>query len=312
MSVKVSIIVPSHRPEFIRELLCALRKQDFDKELSEIIIVTDYILDSLPDEYPEVIWKFLGNRSISAKRNLGVSASSGEIVAFIDDDCIPEIDWLSQGAGYLRTHKDAEAVEGLTTIGQSHKITGVIKEYRRLEKPGFRTNNIFYRKEIFLKAGGFDERFTVQREDLDLAFKVLELGGKIDHNPDIKVKHRFRHWERWDLLKNCWNRRFDPLLYRKFPERYRKQIGSPFPPGIVTLLGAYIVLPFLFWKGSFIGLVLYANMVLIVVLAAKRTGAGQFALKRFIYETISVIVAPLVLFGALVYGSLRFKKILLF
>ncbi|NLG15716.1 MAG: glycosyltransferase [Fibrobacter sp.] len=311
MAPKVSIIIASHRPALISGLLDGILRQQFDG-VYEILVVTDYSPEELKKKYPRAQWHYLENRSISAKRNLGVSKSIGEITAFIDDDCVPMTDWLQNGTLYLDEHKETAAVEGLTTIEETGLLTGTHREYRRLEKPGYRTNNIFYRKKVFLDAGGFDERFTVQREDVDLAFSVIKTGGKIDYNPGIRVEHRFRHWEKWDLLKNCWNRRFDPLLFRKHPELYRKHIRSPFPPAIAGLLCSYFLCLSLFpvrslsrWAASLV-------LALILGLGIKRTGFKKVNPERFLFDTISVALAPLVLTAALVYGGIRFRKLLIY
>ncbi|NLP02166.1 MAG: glycosyltransferase [Fibrobacter sp.] len=313
MSPEISIVIASHRPALLTGLLDSLSRQDFGADRFETVVVTDYDPGAFAEKYRMINWRFLDNRSISAKRNLGVSLSKGEILAFVDDDCIPASDWLSKGASYLAGHKDASAVEGLTTIEEIGKLTGAHREYKRLERPGFRTNNIFFRREAFLAVGGFDERFTVQREDVDLAFSVKKMGGKIDYCPQIRVEHRFRYWERWDLLKNCWNRRFDPLLYRKHPELYRKHIHSPFPPGILLISAGYLFLSFSFpannrtvskWAAVL-------NLALVLVFGIKRCGIGKESLKKFVSETVSVILSPLVLTGALIYGSIRFRKFLL-
>jgi glycosyltransferase involved in cell wall biosynthesis len=280
-NIKISIIVASHRPGLLNGLLDALSVQTFDKASFEVIIVTDYDSSDLQKRYDWVNWSFCADISISAKRNAGVVLSRGDIIAFTDDDCIPALTWLENGLSYLSDHQECSAVEGFTTIEKSDLFTGLHKEYRRLEKPGFRTNNIFYRRTVFQNAGGFDKRFTVQREDVDLAFTVIEKGGLIGYSKDIMVMHRFRHWEPWDLLKNCWNRRFDPLLKQKHPELYRKHIGSPVSPSIKLLFTAYVLLLFsvLFRRGTI--LMLITHFVVVTVLSVRRTGVYRFSTTRF-------------------------------
>ena len=65
---------------------------------------------------------------------LGFLCLKGDF-GFVDDDCIPASDWLSKGASYLAGHKDASAVEGLTTIEEIGKLTGAHREYKRLNDP---------------------------------------------------------------------------------------------------------------------------------------------------------------------------------
>lgn len=307
--IKLSVIVASHRPQMIGELLDALQKQNLEKKYYETIVVCDYNPGTLKNRYKQVRWFFLNDISISAKRNLGVSVSRGEIIAFTDDDCKPCVNWLSEGLDYLQRYKNCSAVEGHTTIEKNSYNSRMQREAKRLEKPAMRTNNIFYRKDVFLQAGGFDQRFSVQREDADLAFSVLENGGSIHYNPKIRVQHRFRHWEQWDLLKNCWNRRFDPLLYLKHPQMYRKHIGSPITPSVSLQLFAFVIyVVALFFQVRKKWLALF-HLFLTGMLALRRSGLPNLLHTRFIMEFVSVLISPFVVMAALVYGFIRFRNV---
>ncbi|MBN1129742.1 MAG: hypothetical protein JXA71_12185, partial [Chitinispirillaceae bacterium] len=220
-------------------------------------------------------------------------------------------DWLLRGYDYLSTHPEAAAVEGLTTIDPAPGALPARREYLRLEKPGLRTNNLFCRRGPFLQAGGFDERFTIQREDLDFCFTLLDNGNSIHHNPTITVTHRIRQGEPWDLLKNCLNRRFDPLLYKKHARRYREHIRSPFPPSLLILLCLHLV-------SALSGAVF--PPALMVCLAIDAVAISALALRRcstrvpatiFVTEWLSCLIAPAVLLGALLHGSIRFRRLLI-
>lgn len=314
----LSVVVASHRPNLIGQLLASLQQQTAAQRsmVFEIIIVTDYQNGSLQSQHPTVTWLFLSTASISAKRNAGVYLARGSLLAFIDDDCHADPSWIATGVAYLAAHPEAAAVEGHTTIATSHtgnRLTS--REYRRLEKPGYRTNNLFFRKAVFLSLGGFDKRFTVQREDVDLAFSALKQGYAIHYYREIAVEHLFRHWERWDLLKNCWNRRFDPLLYKKHPREYRQHIRTPFPPTLLLLLPvlflllALLLLPF--HLKQWLRLTATFAMLLFSATGLRRTGLHPLSPVAWFFETVQLIIAPLVMLGALVYGSCRYRKLLI-
>lgn len=306
--IQISAIVASHRPQMIQSLLDGLDQQNVENEIFEVIVVADYPCERLSTLYTKVKFLFLNDRSISAKRNLGLKESTGEIVAFIDDDCVPDPNWLREALVYMENNRDCAAVEGRTTIEQNLTGIGMYRESKRLEKPGMRTNNIFYRRYDVLKAGGFDLRFTFQREDADLAFSVLENGGRIDYCEKIKVMHRFRHWERWDLLKNCWNRRFDPLLYKKHKKLYLKYIGLPISPSVLLLLGIslfYVVGPCLSITKK---QVLFFHTLLAALLGLRRSGFRLLLNIRFFFETVSFFIAPVVVVTALIFGHFRFNR----
>jgi GT2 family glycosyltransferase len=309
----VTIVISSHRPDFIADPLRLLQQQQgaipFDT-----VVVADYPVDAFRTAFPQVQWQYRNDRSISAKRNEGVRNARGRIIGFLDDDCRPSDCWIAAATAWLEAHPEAAGVEGLTTIETVPGVgDGLLREFKRLERQGYRTNNIFYRKDAFLSVGGFDERFTVQREDIDLAFMLLEKGFTIGYSETVRVEHRYRHWERWDLLKNCWNRRFDPLLYRKHRHRYRVFVGSPFPKGLLLLLIAHasgVAGLAVRSMGLTVGVAVF-DFLLLGFLAARRTGAGCGSARRFMTEAVAVAAAPFVLLAALVYGSVKFRKLLL-
>lgn len=306
---RVSVIVASHRRGAIEDFVRHLPASQAAAPSWELIVVADYPLEDLPEKYRDAAWLFHPDRSIPAKRNLGVAHSRGEILAFVDDDCRPAAGWIDSALACLDSHPGWAGVEGRTVVGSTGGDPALYREFRRLESPGFRTNNIFYRRSAFLAAGGFDERFTVQREDLDLAFTLLDRGMEIGYCATALVEHRLRAGEPWDLLKNCVNRRFDPLLHKKHPRRYRRRIGSPFPPGI-ALVGlahlsfavAAIAAPNAVFALAFV------DLCAIAVAALRRCGPTPAVFR----EAAAAAAAPCVLLAALIHGSVRFRHVLLF
>ncbi|MBN2035521.1 MAG: glycosyltransferase [Chitinispirillaceae bacterium] len=307
----VSVVIASHRPQYLSGLLKALCDQSMDRSRYEIVAVCDYPVETLQKQFSEVLFQSIDDRSISRKRNAGVGKARAAIVAFIDDDCIPSRDWLEQGYGYLSAHSAAAAVEGLTSIASPENVMPALREYRRLESFGYRTNNLFCRRAVFQEAGGFDERFTVQREDLDFCFTLLDRNHEIHTSERINVTHRFRAGEPWDLLKNCLNRRFDPLLYKKHSRRYRDHVRSPFPPSLFLLLVLYPVAGLSILSGTVAFLIGCTVVVFAVSASAIRRCGVRGPVTMFAIEWVSCLVAPLALFGALLHGSIRFRRLLI-
>lgn len=309
LTAKVSVVVASHRPEYIVALAESLVAGFSD---SEIIVVADYAVKALSEKFPGIVWMYVDNTSISAKRNSGSRAAHAGILAFIDDDCIPEPGWISEALDYFDCCPQAGGVEGRTII-EAANAAAPISEFRRLERRGFRTNNIFYRKDIFVGAGGFDERFSVQREDVDLAYTVLSCGHDIGYCETAIVKHRVRYGETWDLLKNCINRRFDPLLFKKHPGMYRKHLGSPFTPaiGLVLFFHAMLLLSLLMMPAACL-ICAGADLTVALALSVRRNAEGKNGPAWVLRDWISFLVSPFVLGGALVYGSVKFRKWLVF
>lgn len=96
----VSVIIPTYtraRWDWLQEAVSSVRAQTVPA--LETIVVVDHnpeLLEEISREFPDVIAvPNIGGRGVSGARNSGVKASSGEVVAFLDDDSIARSDWLA-------------------------------------------------------------------------------------------------------------------------------------------------------------------------------------------------------------------------
>lgn len=96
----VSVIIPTYtraRWDWLNECVASAKTQTVPA--SEIIVVVDHnpeLLEEITREFSDVIAvPNIGGRGVSGARNSGVKASTGEVVAFLDDDSIASPDWLS-------------------------------------------------------------------------------------------------------------------------------------------------------------------------------------------------------------------------
>ena len=196
----------------------------------------------------------------SAARNAGVRAARGELVAFLDGDCIPKPGWLEHIAGALR---DAPATGGAggrivaarsTNLLQRHaERTGYIMQEEGLRDPFLPyllTANCCYRRTAMERLGGFDEELR-SGEDTDMSWRMqLELGLGVSFASDAVVEHVHRTtlrglWRQW--VRYGWG---GVQLAERFPDR---PVGSPAGGGrgivrllrhVVRGLTALVLLPF--------------------------------------------------------------------
>jgi|WetSurMetagenome_2_1015567.scaffolds.fasta_scaffold141767_2 glycosyltransferase involved in cell wall biosynthesis len=309
----VSIVIASHRKDYIRKCVDRCLETIVDTSAAEVLVIADYPVEDLTALYPRVLWVYCPDKSIPKKRNIGIERARGEVVGFIDDDCIPFENWVTNAVKYLRNNPRDAGVAGHTIVERREGVSYPLGEFKRLESPSFRTNNIFYRKNVLSTIGNFDERFLLQREDIDLAFSILESGLLIGHCPDVRVLHACREGEPWDLMKNCINRRFDPLLYKKHGKQYRKWIKTPFTPSIGLMLLIHVIfLIVLFYGRTFVGFAAAMEAIGTLAMAMRRNYRNGFDIVQLFCDGASYVAAPLVLLGALVHGSIKFKKLLLF
>jgi glycosyltransferase involved in cell wall biosynthesis len=198
-TVTVSIIIPALNEEkMIGRCLVSMVALDFAREKFEVIVVdngsTDKTLEiakSFQDRLNLRILQKTGVR-ISSLRNLGAQEACGEIVAFLDADCLANSDWLKQilefapgdGVGIIGAHYLLP--EDSSWVGRTwHR-------YQEAEKSGevshVPAGDLIMRREDFLRLGGFDE--TIQtNEDYELCERVRKAGMTVWAYPQIGVVH---------------------------------------------------------------------------------------------------------------------------
>lgn len=313
--VSVSIVVLTHnRAPLLGDLLESIRRLDWDPALLEVCVVGDA---DIHDETEAVVRRFaasvafpvqylLAPNNLAAKRNAGVRATVGEIIAFTDDDCRVAPDWLRHGCRALADGSLA-GVQGQTKVpaaegdGAFHHVT------RQLAVPNYQTCNILYRREALLGAGGFDERFSFIHEDADLAFTVLEQGGEIGYCPEAVVYHPPRADHGLNPLHAARRSYLAPLLCKKHPGLYRRCHGSL----LSRSTRAYLALDgiaLLFFTLGIGPAALAAGGARLLLLAAqvRRHCRGVRSFLRVAVTTFSLLLAPYASLYYLAAGTLRF------
>jgi GT2 family glycosyltransferase len=209
----VSVIVASHgRPAALARCLDALTR--LFCLTFEIVVVTD------AEGRAAVERTGLAGRlklvafdapNLSQARNLGVAAAAGEIVAFIDDDAVPEPTWLDALAGAFGSPDVAAA--GGTVLGRNGisvqwgpREVNALGEHRPLatdgheiavfEPPagrGVRTEgtNMAVRRSVLTQLGGFDPALRFFLEDTDLNLRLAREGHMTAIVPGAVVHHGF-------------------------------------------------------------------------------------------------------------------------
>lgn len=206
-----SIIIPSYgRAESLKHLIEVLTPQLVQCPHGEIIVVDDGnipALETIPFEnIANTPLKFVRSNKVgpAMARNLGAANASGDILFFIDDDCLPPDDWIEFFMIKMRDKK--EDLAGGAINNRIDKPASVI--YQRVldlffEHKGANefllTGNMVCRKEVFLAVKGFDERFFHGAEDREFVLKVLKHGFAVRFYPESVVTHFhiFSHFSLW-------------------------------------------------------------------------------------------------------------------
>jgi glycosyltransferase involved in cell wall biosynthesis len=250
--MRVSVVVPTfRRPALLDRCLGALARQDVGASSFEVVVADDEGSDATRSRVESLARRFpaplryvavTGPHGPAAARNAGWRAATGEVIAFTDDDCVPEPSWLRQGLAALAG--GAEAASGRVAVPLPDPPTDYQRNESGLERAEFVTANCFVRRDVLETLGGFDERFSAAwREDSDLHFALLRAGCSIAAAPRAVVVHPVRPAPWGVSLRQQWKSLFDALLYKKHPGLYRSRIraGPPWDYYAIVLCAAVAV-----------------------------------------------------------------------
>jgi glycosyltransferase involved in cell wall biosynthesis len=159
----------------------------------------------------------------AAARNAGWRVAKGWLVAFTDDDTIPEPEWVRNAYDAFASSDDGtgkrlDAAWGRIIVPLPVTPSDYERDVAGLEHAGFVTANCFVRREFLQLLGGFDEAFTIAwREDSDLFFRLLARGRRVDFLVDAVVVHPVRPASWGVSMSQQRKAAFDALLYKKHP-----------------------------------------------------------------------------------------------
>ena len=197
---EISVCVATrNRAHLLPRLISALECQEVDPHRFEVVITNDAstdatseVLEDLKERSPLRI-RILHNptRGGPAKgRNLAWQASTADLVAFTDDDCVPTPAWLDVHLSAL-SKVDISQGKVLSDPDQNVGAGPMARRIAVVDENGlYETCNIGYRKVWLEQLGGFDTSFRRPAgEDADLAWRAKLAGATSAFAPDALVYH---------------------------------------------------------------------------------------------------------------------------
>ena len=229
---RISVVVAAYNAaRTLKTCLDSLGRIDYPDY--EVILVDDGSEDATGGIASQYRWlhylRHEQNLGLSAARNTGIAAASGEIIAFTDADCRADEDWLYYLAGDLLAGGDAgvggpnllppdDSVVAAAVMASPGGPAHVMLTDRLAEHiPG--CNMAFY-KQALLDIGGFDARFRQAGDDVDVCWRLQRAGRKIRFSPGGFVWH-YRRSRIIDYFRQQYGYgQAEADLVRKHPEYF--------------------------------------------------------------------------------------------
>lgn len=234
----VSVVIPTYnRGPFLERAIRSILTQAYPADRFEVIVIDDgstdgtgRVLDRCRQDYTSLRVLHQPNRGPATARNLGIRQARGEIVLFMDDDCVADRSWIAE---LVQHYTDAEVggvagrirfvppndnfanrgAANATGCGQPVDDEGRIAY--------FVTANASFRRAALEQVGGFDPSFPhAAQEDIDLSLRVLAAGWQLCFASSAVVDHYHNHTIMGDLRRSYQIGQAEITLFRKHGMRY--------------------------------------------------------------------------------------------
>jgi GT2 family glycosyltransferase len=198
----------------------------------EVLVIDDGSTDSTPEiaqRFPQVRYVRQEHAGLSAARNLGMLEASGSLLAYTDDDCIPDEDWLLYAC---RAFEDPQCVaaggpnlpppprnltEACVAVAPGAPAHVLLNDEEAEHLPGC---NLVIRKSALHAIGGFRTEFTTAGDDVDVCWRLQSHGGKLTFVPAALVWHHRRFTVSAYIRQQRGYGHAEAMLVRRYPHRF--------------------------------------------------------------------------------------------
>lgn len=204
--MRIAIVIPARNAEgLIGKTLQSIRSGS--RQPDELFVV-----DGLSNDATAKIAQTFGaslltnnKRHSAAARQLGVTTSNCEVIAFTDADCMVAPDWLERIEKHFSEHQDLDGVGGRVLLSEPMNIVqryasnvfSSIMQFptdptfvvSRQMRGAFAESNCAYRKEAICKAGGYNDFFSNYAEGIDLFWRLIATHHHLLFDPALTVEH---------------------------------------------------------------------------------------------------------------------------
>lgn len=269
-AASVTVVVSTHnRAPLLPRLVRALEAQQ-DVDSYDVVLVdnsstdsTSEVLDGLARTSSVRLRPLstVSDRGPAAARNLGWRSSDSAIIAFTDDDCVPDRRWLRNGLDTLEAEPLVGIVQGRTEPAHGYPLSyGVATRAIGGLTPFFEGCNLFVRRPALEDTGGFDEEIGFSFEDSALGWAVKEAGFEAAFCEGALVQHDVRYPPLCSHLRRTWLECHKVDVVARHPSAraalFWRYFSRPEDPALV--LAAAGTLMSRRWPPALVGLLPYA------------------------------------------------------
>jgi len=233
--MKYSLIIPAYNAEAtIAACIESALRQSISKEDYEVIVVDDGSLDKTPKIAKNYAVKLImqKNQGPAVARNRAAQEARGDILVFVDADCELDLSFIKNIIAPIEQNRDIVGVQGSYKTRQKEFIARFAQieietRYKSMIKNEYidfiGTYAAAYRRDIFLKYGGFDTKFPLAAgEDTDFSYKLHQKGNKMVFKPEAFIYHRhparLKEYMKSKFYKSFWRVK----VYKNTPKKVFK------------------------------------------------------------------------------------------
>lgn len=228
---RISVIVCTYNGDAtLRACLTSLQTLRYPNY--EVLVIDDGsagLVSEIVRDFPSVRYIQQAHAGLSVARNRGAAEASGEILAYTDDDCIADEDWLTFLASGFDDpqwvacggpnippppRNETESVVASAPGAPSHVL---LSDIEAEHLPGC---NLAIRKSALEAIGGFDPAHRVAGDDVDICWRLRDAGGRLRFVPGAMVWHHRRYTVKAYLRQQSGYGDAEALLMKKHPRRF--------------------------------------------------------------------------------------------